>query len=189
MARLETENPATSRRNKTLCLVRHGKAVPKDVGLGDFERTLTKQGHNDCRLVSEQLVQLRIQPDLILSSPADRALETALIVSETVGYQAFRIRLIDALYENSDTAAILKTLRSLPDSYHTVVVCGHNPLLEMLVDDLMPHFGKSIPKGAAVGVSLPISRWSDLADNGTLALFLTPAKNRHVVPSASLSAT
>ncbi len=189
MARLETKNPVTGRHNKTICLVRHGQAVPKDVGLEDFERTLTKRGQSDCRVVAEQLLQHRMHLDLILSSPADRALETALIVSEIVGYQRFRIRLLDELYESGDTVTILKILQSLPDSHRAIAVCGHNPLLDMLADHLMEHFNKSIPKGAAVGVSLPITRWSDLSDNGTLAFFLAPEKGRRVVPSASLSAT
>src|SRR3990172_9356587 len=86
---------------KTLYLVRHAKSSWKDVGLSDFERPLNKRGKKDAPFMAKLLRQQKIKPDLIISSPANRASATARIFCETLNYPFEDLLLEPRLYEAS----------------------------------------------------------------------------------------
>ena len=67
--------------NKTLILARHGKAEKSDVDNFDFKRNLTERGESDVLMVAQQLLNI-ITPELIVSSPANRAYQTAKIFAK-----------------------------------------------------------------------------------------------------------
>src|SRR6266480_3652337 len=70
---------------KTLLLLRHAKSSKEDPGLRDFDRPLNERGVMDARLVGDFIRQQKIQPDLIISSPAERARQTADLVLKAAG--------------------------------------------------------------------------------------------------------
>ena len=71
---------------KTVYLVRHGKAVLRDIDIPDFERVLTDRGSNDSNLIARKLKQEKVQPSVRFSSPAPRALQTAKILAKNLDY-------------------------------------------------------------------------------------------------------
>jgi phosphohistidine phosphatase len=70
---------------KRLMLMRHAKSSWDQPDLPDFDRPLNKRGKRDAPLMARRLCELGEKPDLILSSPAERAIRTAMVVAEELG--------------------------------------------------------------------------------------------------------
>ena len=63
--------------------MRHAKSDWTE-GVKDFDRTLAERGLNDSPKMASRLIKLGLQPDLIVSSPAKRALFTAEIICKSI---------------------------------------------------------------------------------------------------------
>jgi phosphohistidine phosphatase len=107
------------------------------------------------------LRQEELLPDLILSSTAKRARVTAELVTQESGYEG-ELRLEDDLYA-FDAEAYQEALSELADEYECVMVVGHNPAMEELLEALTGGFER-LPTAALALVELPIERWSELED-------------------------
>lgn len=126
-----------------LLILRHAKS---DRGRGvesDFDRPLSARGHRDASRMGRELCARALRPDLILSSPALRARETALAVhAELVPADGeLLVRYEPGIYEASrDT--LLKVLGKVRPGTRRVLLVGHNPGL----DSLLVHFcGHELP--------------------------------------------
>lgn len=147
---------------KTLILVRHAKSSWKDPSLADRDRPLNKRGKRDAPEMGRRLAARGGAPDLIVSSPATRALATARIIAAAVGYPADRIREDERLYLASP-AEILEAIRDLEDGYERVFLFGHNPGLTELVNELSEPAVDNVPTCGVVELRLAVDRWADLS--------------------------
>ena len=77
---------------KTIYLVRHAKSSWKYPNLDDFERPLNKRGRKNAPFMGTILKKLKVAPDLILSSPANRASMTARVIADKISYPLENIR-------------------------------------------------------------------------------------------------
>ncbi len=109
--------------------------------------------------MGELLRQYELIPDLVISSDAVRARVTAEAVAEAARY-AGEILLDRRLYLASP-ADILSLLRTVRENPETVMIVGHNPGLEELVEQLTGE-QQDLPTGALAQIVLPIDRWRDL---------------------------
>jgi phosphohistidine phosphatase len=160
---------------KTLYLVRHAKAVSRNLGLADFERALIPRGENDARNLAAKLKDDGVAVDLMISSPANRALLTAHIFADELGYPAQKILLKDEIYDASGVRALLRLIRELDDNYHAVMLCGHNPALEDFAHYLLGGFSESIPTCGVVAIKFQKQYWRNVAKGaGALNFFLFP---------------
>lgn len=108
-----------------LYLLRHGKAVEKDEFNGDdADRPLTKKGEKRTRAVIEQLVDHKVKPDLILTSPFKRAAETAEIAKDIFKAPIKKVPALAAGVKPSDAAGALSDFLKSTDA---VLVVGHEP--------------------------------------------------------------
>lgn len=146
---------------KTLLILRHAKSSWKDAGLLDHDRPLNKRGKRDAPRVGELILQQGLVPDLIVSSTAKRARNTAKRVAKACGYTG-EIQLTPQFY-HAPAGIYIEILNNLLDDYSRVMVIGHNPGMEELVARLARSC--TMPTAALANVSLPIIRWSEL--NGT----------------------
>jgi phosphohistidine phosphatase len=80
------------------------------------------------------LKQLQLVPDYIISSTAKRAVDTAKSVAEFCGYEG-EINHDTLLYQAS-AGQYAKVLSVVPDDYHRVLIVGHNPAVEDLLEKL-----------------------------------------------------
>lgn len=112
-------------KTKTLYLIRHSKADFPSDGITDFERPLTNQGVSDSHRVASKLGAKKVEWDLVISSPAFRAINTAIIFSNELNFPFSEITINENLYE-SDIMDYLKVVNSIEDSAKTVAVFGHN---------------------------------------------------------------
>lgn len=116
---------------KTLSLVRHASSGWDEMSLSDRARPLDPRGERDLAQMARICAGLRDRPDLIVSSPAVRALTTARAIAEGFGRQRDSIRIDDRVYAGS-ARALLQIIEQLDDSLAHVAVVGHNPeLLEL----------------------------------------------------------
>jgi phosphohistidine phosphatase len=134
---------------RELLILRHGKSSWK-TGVADFDRPLKDRGKRSAQRIGNWILQNDLLPDLVLSSPATRALETARKCCKVMGIPGKAIQKDRRIYEASaDT--LLRVLREIPERYSRVLIVGHNPgleeLVELLVDNsvLREEDGKLLP--------------------------------------------
>ena len=146
---------------KTVYIIRHAKSDWSIAGQTDIDRALNARGYNDAHNVGKVMKSKGQTPQLIISSPAIRALTTALIVSEELGYPKSQIRIEPLLYD-TDVQEYEKVLKSLSNSAGSVVIFGHNPV----VSDLSSFWaGKLVdmPTCAVVQFRILTDKWSQLS--------------------------
>jgi phosphohistidine phosphatase len=162
---------------KRLMLMRHAKSSWDQPDLPDFDRPLNKRGKRDAPLMARRLCELGEKPDLILSSPAERAIRTAMVVAEELGIPKKKIVENDDIYL-ADVELLLEILRGLDDSHKRVLLCGHNPGMTNLCNYLADMNIENIPTCAVVCLKIAIASWSELGQaSGTLVYFEYPKKN------------
>jgi phosphohistidine phosphatase len=144
---------------KTLLVLRHAKSSWDDPALDDHERPLNKRGQRDAPRMGELMRELGLLPDVVLSSDAVRARLTAEAVAATAHY-AGEILPHPHLYM-AGPADILSLLPTVPENAETVMVVGHNPGLEKLVEHLTGEW-QDLPTAALAQIDLPIQQWRDL---------------------------
>ena len=152
---------------KTLLVLRHAKSSWNDPALDDHERPLNKRGRRDAPRMGELVREYGLIPDVIISSDAVRARLTAEAVAEAARY-AGEILLDPHLYLAcpADIHSLLTTVR---ENAGTVMIVGHNPGLETLVEQLTGE-RQDLPTAALAQIGLPIDQWLDLklSTRGTL---------------------
>jgi phosphohistidine phosphatase len=159
---------------KTLLVLRHAKSSWSDSALDDHERPLNERGRRDGPRIGELLREYGLIPDIVISSDAVRAQLTAEAVTEAAGYGG-EILLDHRLYLASP-ADILSLLEIGPETAETIMIVGHNPGLEELVEQLTGEL-HDMPTAALAQIVLPIDRWRDLepSTRGTLLGYWRPA--------------
>jgi phosphohistidine phosphatase len=147
---------------KTLLILRHGKSSWKFPDLPDHDRPLNSRGKRGAPLIGRKLAEEGMVPDVIISSSATRAHATAKKAAKASGYRG-EIGVESSLYGGGHTT-YLNILRNQLDQYEKVLLVGHNPDVEQLVDILT---GTEIimPTCALAHVSLILERWPDLNSN------------------------
>src|SRR5512145_1295013 len=148
----------TGYRMKTLFLVRHAKSSWDDPALPDQERPLNDRGRRDAPMMGERLAKRDVKPDLILSSPALRALTTAEIIAKKLDYKRKDIVVDDRLYAVGvdDLLAVIHELR---DKLKRVMLFGHNPELAELVHRLSGEITE-LPTCAVAEFTFDVNSWS-----------------------------
>src|SRR4029453_9760311 len=108
---------------KTLFLVRHAKSSRDDPTLPDKERPLNDRGMRDAAKMGERLAKQDAQPDVILSSPAVRALSTAEIIAKKLHYKPKDIVVDERLYAAAPDA-LLEVIHELGDKTKRAMLFG-----------------------------------------------------------------
>jgi phosphohistidine phosphatase len=147
---------------KTLFLVRHAKSSRDDPSLPDRDRPLDDRGKQDARKMGKRLAKRDARPDLLLSSPALRALTTAQLIAEEVGYKGKDIVVDDRLYA-SNADDLLAVIRALDKKLNCVMLFGHNPEFTDLAGWLSSEI-IDMPTSAVVEFNFDTKAWSDVGE-------------------------
>jgi phosphohistidine phosphatase len=147
---------------KTLLVMRHAKS-DWETGKTDHERPLNSRGKEDAPLMGAWLKEKDVVPEWIISSTAVRARQTALGVIEGSGYEE-EWEQTHSFY-HADPEAYVEKLATLPDRLNCVMVVGHNPGIEELVEWLT---GESVlvTTGNVAEIRLPIDHWKQITAVG-----------------------
>ena len=159
---------------KTLILMRHAKSSWKHPELKDHERGLNKRGKKEAPQMGILLKDNELVPQRILSSTAERSRMTAQAVVEAMHYTG-DVSYLDTLYM-AEPEIYLELLSLMPDEVERILVIGHNPGLEGLLQILSGRV-ESLPTSAVAYLSLPIRSWKEVRDHeeaGELVALWTP---------------
>jgi phosphohistidine phosphatase len=146
---------------KVLHVVRHAKSAWDDDGVADIDRPLKSRGIKNAYEISRRLKLSDLVPQKIISSPADRALHTAVIFARVFDYPMTELEISSVLYATS-TEKILDLIRNLSDTYQSIMIFGHNPDST----DLVNHFIKSpvdnIPTAGVATLKFNSASWKEI---------------------------
>jgi phosphohistidine phosphatase len=146
---------------RKLTLVRHAKSSWDSAALNDFERPLNERGRRDAPLMAERARHLLGRPDALVSSPALRALATAQLFAEALGFAREEIMLQPAIYE-ATRQTLLKIVQGLPERDAAVMLFGHNPGFSELAHALAECPFEDLPTCALVQIELPVKHWREV---------------------------
>ncbi len=161
---------------KTLYLIRHAKSDWDNTSLLDIERPLNERGYREANKMSLLFKEKYTTPKLIISSPAIRAISTALIFTRNLIYNPNQIVITDELYETSINE-YLSVIASINNQFDSVMLFGHNPTISDVANLLAKSLDMEMPTGTIVGISFNIDHWNDIeTTKGELVLFDYPRK-------------
>ena len=161
---------------KRLFLVRHAKSSWKHQGLTDFERPLNKRGQRDAPEMGARLAGKEIVLDLMVSSRATRAITTARVIAEKIGYATSKIVENETIYA-SRWSGLMGVVQDLPNELDTVMLVGHNPGFTELAEDLTGARIDNMPTCAVVCADFDVTSWCDLAKGGGEMVYFDYPKN------------
>lgn len=150
---------------KTLLIMRHGKAQP-DAPNGDHARELTERGRRNTAAVGAYIAAQIGLPDAIITSDATRAVQTAEIAAEAMGY-AGDLTLVPQIYD-AELTMLEAVVRSILDSVDVALLTGHNPGFEELAAALagIDEADVRLPTAALAQVTFDVTGW-DQVRSGT----------------------
>lgn len=148
---------------KTLLILRHAKSSWEDRSLSDHDRPLNPRGRRDAPRMGRLLEDEELWPALILSSTASRAATTTQLLAEDQSY-AGEIRYLSELYL-AGPHDYINTVRRVGGDADSLMVVGHNPGLELLVQ-MMTGDWERMPTAALACIHIPIDDWTDLDTTG-----------------------
>jgi phosphohistidine phosphatase len=148
---------------KTLYVVRHAKSSWDDVNSADFERGLNDRGKRDAPRMGKRLKEKGIHPDVMVSSPAKRALSTAKRLAEILKYPLEKIKTESKLYHANDDS-ILSVVQNIKDKHDVVLLLGHNPGLTDFVNAIaeVEINIDNVPTCGVVAFSLQVDSWKNV---------------------------
>lgn len=161
---------------KTLYVVRHAKSSWDDLSLSDFERPLNRRGKRDAPRMGKRLKEKKVVPDLMLSSPAKRALSTCEEIAHALEYPKEKIKTDRKLY-HADEGSLLEVVRSLKDKHDVAFIFGHNPGLTDFVNALMNATIGNVPTCGIAACELDVETWQDVDWGMGKMLFFDFPKN------------
>jgi len=129
--------------------------------MSDFERPLNERGLRAAPLVGRFMREQKLQPDLVLCSPAERARQTAALVAEAAGLRA-PLRYDERIYE-ATAARLVEVVSQAEDGAGELLLVGHNPGLEELIE-LLTGESRRMPTAALARIQLDLDKWAKLRE-------------------------
>ena len=161
-------------------MMRHAKSSWNNSDLADFDRPLNERGLEDAPLMGNVMYENQFQPDLIISSPAKRAKQTAILVRAAAQIEK-EIQYDEKIYEAS-SRRLLQIVSEQNDKLESLMLVGHNPGFEELLKNLTGEF-QTMPTATLAVIDLEIDSWSETKLNcGTLRVLIRP-KDQKKMPS------
>lgn len=147
---------------KNLYLVRHAKSSWQHEDLSDLDRPLNRRGQHDAPIMGQRLCERGVRPDLILCSPALRALRTAWAIAGEIAYPTSRIGLEERIY-TEDSLGLLQLIMATNDDIHSLMLVGHNPDMTLLCNHLSSPPIDNIPTCGVAAFQCDIQTWQALS--------------------------
>lgn len=150
---------------KYLILLRHAKSSWQNLSLPDHDRPLNKRGRRTAPIMGQRLSLKAIQPQLIISSTAKRALKTAKIVADEIDYSIHEIKTDSRLF-HAMPEQMCQVVSECNNEIDSVMLVAHNPGITYFANQLLntPTF-ENIPTAGLVTFSVDIEYWSDVLES------------------------
>ena len=164
--------------SRELFILRHAKSDWDSGASMDRQRPLNKRGRKDAPRIGSWMREHYLYPGQVICSPAVRARETLAAVAAALELQPERIRYLDAMYL-ADLGTLLHILREIPAELDSVMLVGHNPGLDELVNYLSTtpvprtESGKLMTTACLAHFKLP-DDWNELEGSAELVHIVRP---------------
>jgi len=163
---------------KKIVFVRHGRAEDQASEISDFERSLTVKGKVISGIMARAYREKEIDPGQLITSPAFRALETAMIFALEYEIKPEMIRLESDLYHKADLNVLLAIIKTINDETNIITLFGHNPSFTQMADRLAVKGWEFMTKTSIVCISFNSKTWKGIKpDTGKIEYFLKPEKS------------
>ena len=170
---------------RELLILRHAKSDWGAATASDFDRPLTGRGRRDAHRIGAWIRQEKLMPNHVVSSPAQRARQTVTRVCKALQFPKGEIAWDPSIYE-ATLDRLLASLGRCPPGAARVLLTGHNPGLEILLDFLIgdalepPTDGKQLPTGTLARLKMP-EDWTQLTQGCARLLSITRPRSLHGV--------
>jgi len=146
---------------RKLYIIRHGKSSWEHEGLDDIDRPLAERGIRNAGEMAERLLADGQVPRLIFSSPANRALNTALIMSKYWKMDPSALQIHDSLYL-AYLSEIEQVVASAPAELRSLAIFGHNPSFTSYANLFLDLPLDNLPTAGVVIVTLESDSWGGI---------------------------
>lgn len=159
---------------KHLYLFRHAEAVGKESRQEDITRELSQAGVKNSLHMGAWFKEHTITFDMMVSSSAMRAEQTAMLIADAMKVDKSKIILTDVLYEAS-LRVVLDYINNIEDAYESVLCVGHNPAISYLAEYITKaETGEMVPGSVAI-IKFELPSWKLVSSNtGELVNYVTP---------------
>jgi phosphohistidine phosphatase len=143
---------------KRLYIIRHGKSSWDEAGIDDIDRPLAPRGHRNADAMARRLKEAGTVPEMIFTSPANRALNTAQIMSHVWGLQPASMQIHDELYMAYEEE-IDDVIARAPDTVSDLAIFGHNPDFTLYANRFLEEPLDNLPTSGVVIVTFECDSW------------------------------
>ena len=150
------------KKKKTLHIVRHAKSSWDYENITDTDRPLKLKGIQNAYEMARRLKIKNSLPEFIISSPANRALHTAIIFARVIEIPLSKL-VIDSTLYGSDPSAIVNLIKNTNNLIHSIMIFGHNPDFTNLANLFVKKPILEIPTTGIVSISFNVSQWADIS--------------------------
>lgn len=148
---------------KKLYLLRHARALEKMADQKDIERELDSTGLQNATRMGINLVEQQVKFDIVITSPAVRAMNTASLIAEQLHYDTSRIHTNEAVYEAS-VRTLLQTINQFKDVWENVLLVGHNPSISYLAEYLSKYDIGNMTTCGLVTLNINSKKWAEVSE-------------------------
>lgn len=148
---------------KTLYIVRHAKSAWDQNGIADHERPVLEKGKKRTKKIIDYLLEKKVNPDLIISSDAVRAKETAGILAKGLSYPKNNLQLSGALYQ-CDTDTLIRQFYDISDDVNSLMIVGHNPTMTTFANMFLDKKIDWLPTSGVVCIEFETDKWEHVMD-------------------------
>ncbi|TBV26477.1 histidine phosphatase family protein [Meridianimaribacter sp. CL38] len=156
---------------KQILFIRHAKSS-WEYDVSDIDRPLNSRGLNDADLMSNHFKSYKIRPDIVFSSPANRALTTCKIFLKTLNIDENRLVIDTNLYDFGGQM-VMDFIKSVDDTHSCIMVFGHNHAFTTLVNELGDQFIGNLPTCGLAKIDFDTDQWSKI-NKGHTDMLLFP---------------
>ncbi|HIB74184.1 MAG TPA: histidine phosphatase family protein [Candidatus Marinimicrobia bacterium] len=161
---------------KNLFLTRHAKSSWNNPGLADIDRPLNERGKKAAPFMGKLIVDKGEKPELLISSPANRALSTARAFGEVMGLVENDIIVNRAIY-GAGAQQLLELVQNQDDLHKSIMLFGHNPTFTSFVNMLTGSNIMNVVTCGVVRINFEYSSWIDIDfGSGRLVYYEYPKK-------------
>jgi phosphohistidine phosphatase len=161
-----------------LHLVRHGKSSWEYSQTADIDRPLTERGIENATAMAKRFFAGYPIPDVIYTSPAIRALHTAVIFARNLHLPFSCIRISENIY-TSDEEGLLDLIRDLPPLYKRLMFFGHNPTFTDLANHFLRQKIDNLPTAGMVSMAFNAPDWNAVSPGTLVSEYFDYPKKIH----------
>lgn len=165
---------------KKIFIIRHGKSDWSSPDMPDIDRPLKSRGVRDGYKMAELLKQRKEKIDLVISSPATRAIHTALIFTRILQISEKNIKVEPDFYM-AESKLMNKYCQKVSDNYNNIMIVGHNPGITTLTNDYFPKEVDNVPTSGVVILNFTCKSWSKISTDTLKGHFFDYPKRHRIL--------